>query len=285
MSSQHARILEILARMQEQINDLKPDITSRRVTIQKYYTLSQTWKSLTAALVETGETADRAVMIYKRQCIIHQTHTNRHIRTGGLRNVQANACIGKFRYVLALSHHLRVVQNIHSSQLESWNNMQDHYEDSLRPQADTVRPHQTFLADLDRNVETMMRSQRLEIIYIRWLQIRARADLERQGKEFQILRKRLDVQKKRVEKECKRATYMRKEAVKCIKEYKWLETEVVGVQKTMEALWDSDDGLEETDAAVSVLPPVLADEEGAGQMDEGGGQDYGLRRTVSAPAA
>ena len=93
------------------------------------------------------------------------------------------------------------------------------------------------------------------------------------------------MQKKRVEKERKRVTYMRKEAVRCIKEYEWLEKEVVGVEKTMKALWDSDDGSEETNAAVSVLPPVVVDEEGAGQMDGDVGQNCGLRRTVSAPAS
>ena len=101
-----------------------------------------------------------------------------------------------------------------------------------------VHAHQTFLDSLSRNIEAVNRSQGLEMIYIRWCQLRATADLTKQAKRFHLTRKRLDLRKKRADRACSGANHLREEMAQCVREYEHLETEVLNVQRAIQDLWD-----------------------------------------------
>ena len=71
---------------------------------------------------------------------------------------------------------------------------------------------------------------------MRWNQLKAAADLTQQAKNFHLTGKRLNVRKKRADKACRRAYRLRKTVAKCVKEYDHLETEVLKVQRAIQAL-------------------------------------------------
>ena len=239
MCSEYTEGLELLSRIQEQINEIKSDAESRGISIQKLYTLGQAWNSLKTALAATCEAAGKAVTVSKQQRARHRAYTARYMHSDELRVRQGNNCLAQFRYVTTLSHDARVVRHHHESALTYWTNLQAHYEGALDPQAAAVPAHQSDLDSLSHYIEDVKLHQRLEMIYIRWLQLRATANLARIGKNFHLIRERLDVREKRAEKAERRAHQLWKEAAQYVREYEHLKTEVAGVQRAIEALWDS----------------------------------------------
>ncbi|CAD6582865.1 MAG: hypothetical protein ASARMPREDX12_001105 [Alectoria sarmentosa] len=236
MSSQYTQGLEFLNRVQEKLNDIKPETRDPSVTVEKWNSLGQEWNFLRMAVITTGEAADKAVIASRQQSARHRVDESISIHSYALRTKQANACLSHFRYVTALSNHTRAMRQHHESELLSLGNLQNHYKEDLGPQAHIVQPHQTFLDTLGRNIEAVKRTQGLEMVCMRWNQSRAAADLTQQAKNFHLTGKRLDVRKKRADKASRRAYRLRKSVAKCVKEYDHLETEVLKVQRAIQAL-------------------------------------------------
>ena len=188
------------------------------------------------ALIATGEAADKAKIASKLQRARCRIHINMSHRSGGLRARQANACLSQFRYVTALSQNARAMRHIHEAELLSWGNFQTHYQESLGPQAHMVRPHQTFLDSLGLKVEAVRWHQGLDMVCIRWMQLRAAADLTQYAKNFHLTCQRLDVQKRRVDKARRRANHLKQIMVQCVSDYERLEAEVLAVQGAIQAL-------------------------------------------------
>ena len=236
MVSHYAQGLELLTRVQEQIDDMMTDAMNQRVTVQSWYVLGRNWNSLKMALVATGQTSDKMVNASKQERARYRTYANTAIHWVDLRNIQANSCLAHFRYVSALSQNARIVKQHHESELLSWENLREHYERDLGPDAHVVHPHQTFLSTLSRNIEAARRNQGLKMVYIRWVQIRAAADLTRQAKNFHLTRKQLEVRKRRADGARGRAYQLQEEATQRVKEYEHLEKEVLEVQSAIQAL-------------------------------------------------
>ena len=236
MSSHHAQGLELLARVQELFNDIKLEATEHHLAVQNCHAFGHEWDSLRLALICTGEAADKAVAASEQQRIRYRTYAHKLIRSIHVRKRQANTCLSHFRHVTSLSNHARAVRQFHGSELLSLKNLQDHYEEALGPQAHMVHPHQTFLDTLGRKIQAVKRTQGLEMVYIRWIQSRAAADLTQQAENFHITCKRLDVRKRRAGESCRRANHLQKKVAQCIKEYEHLEMEVLNLQRAIEDL-------------------------------------------------
>ena len=233
MSFHYLQGLDLLTRVHEQINSIKPSSTNNRPTIQTLYALARDRNSLRMALVAAGEAADKAVTASKQQRARYKIHASMYVYSGELRISQANACLSHFRYVTALSHHARIVKQHHGSALLSWQNLRDHYEGPPDPHADVPHTRQTFF---NTQIETVKRNQRLEVVYVRWIQLRAAANLKQQAKNFHFTRKQLVLYKRRAETAHRQAIHLQKEAIQRIKEYKHLEWEVQIVQREIQAL-------------------------------------------------
>ena len=236
MPSPYAQGLDLLARVQDQVKDIKHDAIERRVTVQRWYTLGQTWNLLRMALIATGEAADDAVAASHQQRARYGTYAHRYIRGGEFRIRHANACLGHFRYVTALSDHARAVSQHHESELISLGNLQEHYTEALGPEAHVVHTNQTFLNTLDRNIEAIKRRQGLEMVYIRWVQLRASADLTQQAENFHSVWSRLNVRKRRADEACRRANHFQRQVFQRVKQYEHLEMEVRNVREAIQAL-------------------------------------------------
>lgn len=236
MVSHYAHGMELLARVHEQINDIMTDAMNRCVTVQSWYALSRNWNSLKMALVVTGQDKDETVTASKQQRARYRTFANTAMHWGELRTTQANSCLAHFRYVTALSHRARVMKQHHESELLSWSNLREHYEGDLGPHAHVVHPHQTFLDEVSRNIEAGKRKQGLKMVYIRWVQLRAAADLTQQAKNFHLTRKHLKVRRRRADEARKRAYQLQEEATQRVKEYEHLEKEVLKAESAIQAL-------------------------------------------------
>ena len=233
MSFHYLQGLDLLTRVQEQINNIKPSSTNHRPTTQTLYALARDRNSLRMALVAAGEAADKAVTAGKQQRARYKIHASMYVYSGELRISQANACLSHFRYVTALSRHVRIVKEHHESALLSWENLRDHYEGPPDPHACVPHTRQTFFST---QIETVKRTQRLETVYVRWIQLRAAADLKQQAKNFHFTRKQLDMYKRRAENTRRQAHRLQNEAIQRIKEYKHLEWEVQIVEREIQAL-------------------------------------------------
>ncbi|KAL9136621.1 MAG: hypothetical protein Q9175_002181 [Cornicularia normoerica] len=235
-SSNYAQALELLTRVQEQVNDIKLEAMKDRINIQKLYAFGQNWDLLRMALNAASEAADKAVTARDQQFARHRTYAHVYVRTGQLRNRHADACLSQFRYVTALSDHTRALGQYHESELLSLANIRDHYEEALGPQAHVIPSHQTFLDTLGRDIEALKRTQGLEVVYIRWIQSRAAADLKQQATRFHLTSKRLHVRRRRAEKACKRDMYLRIKMKQHVKEHEHLKRVILNVQRTIQAL-------------------------------------------------
>ena len=236
MVSHYAQSLELLTRVQEQINDIMTDAMTNCVTIQSWYALGRKWNSLKMALVATGQETDETVTASKQQRARYRTYANTAMHWGELRTTQANSCLAHFRYVTVLAHKARILKRHHESELLSWETLREHYEGDLGPHAHVVRPHQTFLDKLSCNIEAGKRKQGLKMVYIRWVQLRAAADLTQQAKNFHLTRKQLKVRKRRADEARRQAYQLQEEATQRVKEYEHLEKEVQKVQSAIQAL-------------------------------------------------
>lgn len=67
MSSHYAQGLEFLARLWEQVNDIKPDAVEHSVAVEQWNALEQTWKPLRTTFIATADVADEAMIASKRQ--------------------------------------------------------------------------------------------------------------------------------------------------------------------------------------------------------------------------
>ena len=237
--SHYAVGLELLGRVREQIEEFKPQIMSRDMTVQSWYALSQNWNLLREDLIATGEIADAAALASKRQRAKTRTYSHLCFRYSYSRDRQADSCLRQFRYVTALSQHSRAVMQHHETALRSWENYQDHYEAALSPDAHAVRAHRKFLDELGSKIESVKRQQPLEKIYVRWLQLKAATDLKKQAKNFHLAHKAMEFQKDIVDKAYTRLEKLQRDATQYIEEYDHLEREVVILQSAMQALWDS----------------------------------------------
>lgn len=236
MSSHYVRGLELLARVQGMVNDIKLDPMEYHIAVQKCHAFGRAWDALKMALIGTGEAADNAVAASNQQRARHRAYARELMRCSEVRTTQANACLSHFRYVTALSKHARGLRQYHESELLSLKNLQDYYEEASGPQAHIVDTHQTFLDTLGRKIETVKRTHGLEMVYIRWIQSRAAADLTRQAKNFHLTCKRLEVRKRRATKEHRRAIQFQKTVAQRLTEYEHLEMEVLLVQRAVQAL-------------------------------------------------
>lgn len=233
MSSPYAQGLELLARIQEQLSDIKP-----RMTVQRLFAISENWNALKMAVIATGEVADKAVTASKQQNARHNYHANTVIYSGENRKKLAEACLDHFRYVTALSDHARAMKTHHDSVLLPWVNVQAYHEGALGPHAHVVPAHRKFLDDLERKIETIKRSQRLEIIYIRWLRLKAAANLAHQAEVFHFTCKRITYEEARAEKARRLADDLQKERCKLAREYERLESAMLGLEFDIEIAWD-----------------------------------------------
>ena len=236
MSSHYTRGLELLARVQRMVNEIKLDPMEYHIAVQKCHAFGYVWDALKMALIGTGEAADNAVTASNQQRARHRAYARELIRCSEVRNTQVNACISHFRYVTALSKHARGLRHYHESELLSLKNLRDYYEEALGPQAHIVDTHQTFLDTLGRQIETVERTQRLEMVYMRWIQSRAAAELTQQAKNFHLTCKRLEFRKRRANKEHRRAIHLQKKVAQNLTEYEHLESEVLLVQRAVKAL-------------------------------------------------
>lgn len=236
MPSHHAQGLELLVRIKQQLNETKSDGREHQVAVLKRDAFRQTWDSLTTALIATAEVADNAVAASKHQRAKWQSYAHELTRIGRLRTRQANACLARFRYVTALSNHLRAVGGYHKSELVSLENLRRHYEQALGPQTDLVRNHQTFLDNLGRKIEAVERTQGLQIVCIRWIQLRAKAVLKEEARRFHLACKGVSRWERRAEKARRRAYRLQKIATRSVKDYGHLETEFLKVKKAIESL-------------------------------------------------
>lgn len=233
MSSPYAQGLELLARIQEQLNNIKP-----RMTVQTLFAISENWQALKMAVIATGEVADKAVTASRQQHARYDYHANTAIYSGEDRKKLAGACLDHFRYVTALSDHARAVKTHHSSVLLAWTNFRAYYEGAPGPHAHEVHAHRKFLDDLECKIETIKRSQRLEAIYVRWLRLNATANLARQAEEFHFACKRIEHEKARAEKARRLADDLRKERNKLAREYERLESAMLRLEMDIEMAWD-----------------------------------------------
>ena len=241
MSPDYAQGLELLTRVQQKIKNIKSDAMNHGVAVQKWYALSQDWNSLTAALIATSEAANKAAAANKQQRVRFRIHAKITFNTGEFRDAQADACLRHFRYVTALSQHARNVAENHAAARRSWENLHSHYEGALGLHAHVVRPHRHFLDDLGINIETRLRTQRLQTVCVRYFRLRAAANLKKQAEEFHETCKQLKCQREKKERARKRAIELQAEATRCANEYGDLEMGVLNAEMAIQALLDKSD--------------------------------------------
>lgn len=208
------------------------------MTVQALFAISENWNALKMAVIATGEVADKAVAASRKQNARHDYHANTVIYSGEDRKRKVEACLNHFRYVTALSDHARAIKAHHDSVLLSWVNVQAHYEEALGPRAHVVPANRKLLEDLERKIATIKRSQRLEMIYVRWLRMNATANLTFQAEEFHFTCKRITYEKARAEKARRLADDLLKERVKRGREYEYLESAMLGMEIDIEIVWD-----------------------------------------------
>ena len=241
MSSSNVEGLELSIRIQKQVSDMEPDVLKHRATVQTWYALSQTWNSLRMALMATAEAADEAVHASKQQRAKYRIYANIAAFSRDFRNALADACLRHFRYVTELSQHAEIVKQIHESELLRWRYRREHYEGALGPHPNMLRPSQSYCDAVSRDLEALKRNQKLQNVYIRWLRLRAAADLKKQAETFHSTCKKLEIQEAKADKERKRAVELRREATRRAKEYKHLEMEVRKAQSAIQFLEDDTD--------------------------------------------
>ena len=250
-SSPYASGLHLLSRVQEYINKIEPDAAKHRLTVQKWYVLSQRWNSLKLALIATGEVADKAKALSDKQRAQYHNYANRCFRTAALRTRQANASLRLFRHVTALSRHALTIQHRHESKLQSYHNLQEHYESALGPHTDGIHTYQRFLRDLRRRIEQVKMFHGLENVNIRWLQMRASTDLKKESRKFHLTRMRLRFWGRRVEITGKRGSRLLIEAAKRTEDYQHLDREFRSKMRAIHALWVTSRSNNRSDAGVS----------------------------------
>ena len=236
MSSDYAKSLELLARVEEQVNGIRINAIKKRINIQRLYAFGQNWDLLRVALTATREVAEKAKSASKKQCARHRGYARKASRSGKLRSIQAKTCLSHFRYVSALSNHARALIWYQDPELISLGNLYDYYKDVLVPHAEVVDSHQRFLDTLNWRIETVKRNQKLGMVYGRWVQIQATADLKKHAKNFHLTRKRLKVRKRRADDASRRAGKLQRKVSQRVREYKYLKREVLKVQRIMQAL-------------------------------------------------
>ena len=240
MSSSYVQGLELSTRVQKQVSDMEPDFLKHRVTVQTWYALSQTWSSLRAALMATAVTADEAVDASKHQRAKYRIYANVAAFSHNFRDDLADACLCHFRYVTQLSQYAETVAQNHESALLRLRYRREHYEGALGPHPNmSVRPHRSFYDALDRDLEEVTRSQKLESVYVRWVRLRAAADLKIQAEKFHSTCRILEINKAKADRERKRAVELRREASRWAKDYEHLETEVMKAQMVIQFVGDS----------------------------------------------
>ena len=214
---------------------------NNRATVQTWYALSQTRNSLRAALMATAEAADEAVHASKQRRAKYRIYANIAAFSSEVRKALADACLGHFRYVTELSQYAETVEQIHESALFRLRYRRDYYEGALGPHPNVVRPHQSYYDALSRDWEALTRSQKLENVYVRWVRLRAAADLKKQAEHFHSACKTLEINKAKADKQRKRAVELRNEAKQRAKDYKQLEKEVMKAQVAIQSLGDDSD--------------------------------------------
>ena len=233
--------LELSIRVQKQVSDIEPDVMKHRATVQTWYALSQTWNSLRTALMATAEAADEVVHASKQQRAKYRIYANIVAFSHDFRDELADACLSHFRYVTELSQYAETVKRHHESMLLHWRYRREYYEGTLGPHPNVFRPHQSYYDALSRDLEALTRSQKLENVYVRWLRLRAAANLKKQAETFHATCKKLEMHKAKADKERKRAVELRREATQRAKDYKHLETEYVKAQIAIQFLGDKPD--------------------------------------------
>lgn len=235
MSSPYAQGLETLSLAQKQLNEVI-NAPEYHIAEQRWSVLRQTWESLGRTLIATAQATDNAMAASMEQRARYQTHKDRCIRTKHLRTRQAKVCLSGFRYVTALSNHERTVRENHKLELLCLENLRCHYDQALGPRAHMVHNHQTFLDTIGRKIEAVERIHGLEMVFIRWVRMRAAADLTQRAGKFHLLCKRENVLKERADKAGRRAHRLQKVATQGVKDYENLKTEYLNLHKAMQDL-------------------------------------------------
>ena len=241
MSSSYVQGLELSTRVQKQISDMEPDVLNHRATVQTWYALSQTWSSLRTALMATAEAADEAAHASKQHRAKYRIYANVAAVSLNFRDEVADACLRHFRYVTDLSQYAETVRQNHESALLRWRYRREYFEGTLGPHPNLVRPHQSYYDALNRDLEALTRSQKLESVYVGWVRLRAATDLKKQAESFHSAVKILKINKAKADRERKRAVELRTEANKRAEDYKHLETEVQKAQLAIRFIGDFSD--------------------------------------------
>lgn len=236
MSSPYVEGFTLLVQLQEQLNEIKLKTIDHRITVQTYYALSQTWNSLATALVATGNVADKAATASSQQRAQSLTEVQRFIRNGKIRKNQADACLQQFRHVTALSNRAQALKQRHEAELLSLTNLRTYYEEALGPQAHMIHPNRTFLDYLNRKLEKLKWKQGLEMIHIRWVKMRASADLVQQSNKIRLTCRRLRVLGARAYEARARYKRLQKRTNRRVGEYEHLEREVLNVRRAIMGL-------------------------------------------------
>ena len=236
MTSPYVEGFTLLVQLQKQLNEINFNTMNHRITVQTYYALSQKWNSLTTALIATGEAADQAATASNQQRAQALTEVQRFIRTGKIRMTQANICIRQFRYVTALSNHARAIKQRNEIELLFMTNVKTYYEGALGPQAHMVRSIRTFLDELSCKLEKLRRKQAMEMLYIRWVKLRASADLVQQANKIHLTCQRRRVLAARAYEARTELKRLRRQTERRVGEYEHLEREVLIMRRAIMAL-------------------------------------------------
>ena len=236
MSSDYAQVLELLARVEEQVHGIRIDAAKNRINIQRLYAFGQNWDLLRVALTATREVADRAKAASEKQSARYRGYAHKASRSGKLCSIQAQTCLSHFRYVTALSNHARALRRYQDLELISLGNLDDYYKDISVPHADVVESHQRFLDTLNCRLEAVKRNQKLDMIYVSWVHIHATAHLKKNAKIFHRMVKRLKICKRRADDASRRAVKLQSKMAQRVREYEYLKREVLKVQRIMQAL-------------------------------------------------
>ena len=236
MSSDYAQSLELLAQVEEQVDGVRIDATKNRINIQRLYAFGQNWDLLRVALTATREVAEKAKAASKKQSARYRVYANKASRSDKLRSIHAKICLSHFRYVTALSNHARALRRYQDTELISLGNLDDYYKEISVPHADVVQSHQRYLDTLNCHIEAVKLSQKLDMIYVRWVQIQAAADLKEHAKNFHLMVRRLKFCKRRADDASRRAGLLRRKMAQRVREYEYLKREVLKVQRILQAL-------------------------------------------------
>ena len=236
MSSDYAQSLELLAQVEQQVDGIRIDATKDRINIQRLYAFGQNWDLLRVALTAIREVAEKAKAASKEQCARSRYHAHKASRSGKLRSRQATICLSHFRYVTAISNHARALRRYQDTELISLGNLNDYYEDISVPHADVIESHQRFLDAFNCHLEAVKLNQKLDMIYIRWIQIQATADLKKHAKNFHLMVERLKICERRADDASRRADELQRTLAQRVREYEYLKSEVLKVQRIMQAL-------------------------------------------------